>query len=846
MKNWYKSAFCKGMLILTAHISFAAVVVCLVTGAAYPGQNYGDLLLGNHVVSYDETAGFANQMWQTLSDIIEIIRVEENLGINGEKDLGKEIEIKVGDEEETADKAGKLSFKLKDLIKASGSSRRMLVCRRPEKIPEGELRYQYYLAEQLPKLIRENGWQFREELPYSEKEMFRMMENEDFIPDDGLLDKDGNVLYEKIWLSDQIVDTELKTADGKTIQELVNTSAAWNGKFTKICDTLENERYNIQDSYENYRSLKSRYKEGENNVSYLFINHGSGTLKTNRKAYASEEKAEESVRSITKKGKYVRLTSTLEGCETNMKPESADLAEMRHTVDMTVISDGADFDLVFAVNTDYPIQDLFYVQNTAYEKYMPLMEDAVVIGAGALLLFLVCLIWLTAEAGRSNYEDGISLVFFDKWKTEIGLCLIAALIGAAVGLEVTWIGERLFIDWNPWYAGYAGQSITTEMMLEAVGVSLCSCAAFLTGYLSLVRRIKAKTLWQNSILRWLLRSLSYIYRNRSSLTKGLIVGCVLFLVNLLMMSQSGFLVLQAVIVDALAVLFMLKRQIDRERIKKGVSRIANGDTEYKIPLENLTGDNREMAEQVNRIGEGIQNAVEKSLKDERLKTDLITNVSHDIKTPLTSIINYVGLLKQEQFEDPKIQRYLDVLDQKSQRLKTLTEDVVEASKISSGNINLELINLNLVEMIRQTTGEFAEKFEKKNLQMVLDVPDYPLVVKADGRRMWRVIENIYNNAAKYAMPGTRVYADLTADGKTVCFSLKNVSECPLNIRADELTERFIRGDISRSTEGSGLGLSIAKNLTEMQGGEFKLYVDGDLFKVRILFPQIVREEMVIS
>lgn len=136
MKNWYKSAFCKGMLILTAHISFAAVVVCLVTGAAYPGQNYGDLLLGNHVVSYDETAGFANQMWQTLSDIIEIIRVEENLGINGEKDLGKEIEIKVGDEEETADKAGKLSFKLKDLIKASGSSRRMLVCRRPEKIPE--------------------------------------------------------------------------------------------------------------------------------------------------------------------------------------------------------------------------------------------------------------------------------------------------------------------------------------------------------------------------------------------------------------------------------------------------------------------------------------------------------------------------------------------------------------------------------------------------------------------------------------------------------------------------------------------------------------------------------------
>lgn len=224
---------------------------------------------------------------------------------------------------------------------------------------------------------------------------------------------------------------------------------------------------------------------------------------------------------------------------------------------------------------------------------------------------------------------------------------------------------------------------------------------------------------------------------------------------------------------------------------------------------------------------------------------MITNVSHDIKTPLTSIINYVGLLKQENFEDPKIQRYLDILDQKSQRLKTLTEDVVEASKISSGNINLEFINLNLVEMIHQTTGEFAEKFEKKGLTAVVNVPEEPAIVRVDGRRMWRVIENIYNNAAKYAMPGTRVYADLSMDKSLVVFSLKNVSEYPLNITADELTERFIRGDVSRSTEGSGLGLSIAQNLTQMQGGEFKLYVDGDLFKVTVTFPRIRPKEEIV-
>jgi signal transduction histidine kinase len=247
-------------------------------------------------------------------------------------------------------------------------------------------------------------------------------------------------------------------------------------------------------------------------------------------------------------------------------------------------------------------------------------------------------------------------------------------------------------------------------------------------------------------------------------------------------------------------------------------------------------EHKRLAETVNAIGEGLDAAVEKSMKSERLKTDLITNVSHDIKTPLTSIINYVDLLKKENFQDSKIQHYIEVLEQKAQRLKVLTEDVVEASKVSSGNVTLEYMNINLVEMIQQTSGEFEEKFKARNLTEVLNLPDQDAIIYVDGRRMWRVLENIYNNAAKYAMEGTRVYADLKVLGKEVSFSLKNISEQPLNIDADELTERFIRGDISRSTEGSGLGLSIAKNLTELQGGKFELYLDGDLFKVTLKFP----------
>lgn len=245
-----------------------------------------------------------------------------------------------------------------------------------------------------------------------------------------------------------------------------------------------------------------------------------------------------------------------------------------------------------------------------------------------------------------------------------------------------------------------------------------------------------------------------------------------------------------------------------------------------------------MSKNLENIGSGLQNAVEKSMRDERLKTDLITNVSHDIKTPLTSIINYVDLLKRENFDDPKVKGYLDILEMKAQRLKTLTEDVVEASKVSSGSITLEFMDVDLVEMLNQTIGELSEKMEARQLTVVASLPEEPVIVHVDGRRMWRVLENIFNNAAKYAMPGTRVYADLKIEGNQTSFSLKNVSDQPLNFSSDELTERFIRGDVSRSTEGSGLGLSIAKSLTEMQGGKFELYLDGDLFKVTILFEKV--------
>ena len=288
-------------------------------------------------------------------------------------------------------------------------------------------------------------------------------------------------------------------------------------------------------------------------------------------------------------------------------------------------------------------------------------------------------------------------------------------------------------------------------------------------------------------------------------------------------------------VDVAVMIFAIRKADGLDLIMDGLKKISDGELQYKINTDTLTGKQKVMAEYINNIGGGLDAAVENSLKKERMQTELITNVSHDLKTPLTSIINYVDLMKRENPTDPKIQEYLRILDEKSQRLKVLTEDVVEASKASTGNIKLEMNDIDFVEMVQQVIGEFEEKFQEKNLTMMVHFTDESSIIYADGQRMWRVLENVFGNVVKYAMEGTRVYAEISNRNKKVTFSLKNISAQPLNISADELTERFIRGDVARNTEGSGLGLSIAKSLTELQGGEFKLYLDGDLFKVMITF-----------
>ncbi len=417
-------------------------------------------------------------------------------------------------------------------------------------------------------------------------------------------------------------------------------------------------------------------------------------------------------------------------------------------------------------------------------------------------------------------------------------------IMAAIFL-VIWIIVMLIIATLLDGLGYYGP----VAFLIVAGGSVIGCILLAIWHiLTFVHKGKSGNMLTNSIIKMLVKAISggikKFYKNRKVTGKLMCLALIICAGHLVIIGVGfateavAMAVILLIIIWILLIVLLMKKCLQKQRIKDGIHEIAGGNIDYQIKMDKLTGDELDMAWDLNNIKEGMGTALERMMKSERMKTDLITNVSHDLKTPLTSIINYVDILKKEDIQDPKIRGYIEILEQKSLRLKNLTEDLMEAAKISSGNIALEWQNLNLKQLLYQTNGEFEEKFAKRNLQLVCTLPDSDVYICADGRRMWRVIENLYNNAAKYAQPYSRVYVDGKLQAGKVELIIKNVSEAPLNISADELMERFVRGDVARNTEGSGLGLEIARNLTVMQKGTFDIQLDGDLFKVILTFDAV--------
>lgn len=877
MNKWYRKTGVKAIVLIVAILSGAMLITNLLSLMNLAGSTDLPSLWTMSQQPFEESQEFNYMVENYMDDVLTQIRLENLFETDGMMNRNKEIDVMEYSKNDTAngENVSGIAYSLEELINwgedfdsaesDNYAKNSVIVCQKPE----GTYEY-YYTSDFMTRvesgvfdIIMQDGSDvdgFLQELQngkYTSSGFYNF----------DIVDMEGNILYTDCWNFGSALIEKYAPQGAENLLQVVNNSPRLNGKLSVIYDDLAYTLGNIYSDYQNYQMGFEHLEEGNTNFTYIYANNDTKKVVTNKTSYENYAELEKNVQNLIseKDVKYMVIYPKLKDFNSNMNVSKSDKWEKLRSY-----SSEKKWNSVFAVavDTTYTIQDQFYQNKVAYDNNIPYFKGTTWLLVLSIILFLGATIWLTLEAGRTAEDEELHLNGFDHWKTEIAAVLIVLIwiVGSYIGIHF-WNGNIYTMindiptylkDGGTYFEYYyaRGMDVSSAYMSASLYLPSLSIAelaeiyfygvftlgCFFMGYVSLIKRIKGRNLWKNSLLRVIVRFIYKIYDNRKKTTKTVLLLCGFFLVQgIAVLFRNGGTMLLVLLADMGVFYVVLNGLLLKEKLKKGIEEIALGNMEYQIPLQGLRGENLKLAEMINGIANGFHMAVEEAMKNERLKTDLITNVSHDIKTPLTSIINYVAILKQSDIADPKIQGYLDILEAKAQRLKTLTEDVVEASKVSSGNISLEYMDVDLVEMIQQTEGEMAEKFEARNLKMIVNLPAEPAVVHVDGRRMWRVLENIFGNAAKYAMPGTRVYADLKLEEDTVDLSLKNVSEHQLNISADELTERFIRGDLSRSSEGSGLGLSIAQSLTTMQGGTFNLYLDGDLFRVNIRFPRVKKQ-----
>ncbi len=457
--------------------------------------------------------------------------------------------------------------------------------------------------------------------------------------------------------------------------------------------------------------------------------------------------------------------------------------------------------------------------------------------AGGLLLTAACLAFLYAAAGRTGDGKEIQAGVLERIPFDVFTCLACLAAGLLINLsiELQWQAE------------------------ESVRLAVTACIT-LGGWLiglfytiSIAVRLKRREILKGWLSIWVLgwcasrlrkagHMLGILIRGLPLYGKALAAYALLALAEGILLSacwyDMGIYVLFWVLEKILLALGLAYLILVLRKLQQGGKEIASGNMDYHVDTRYMFWDFEEFGECLNHIRDGLGRAVEERMKSERFKTELITNVSHDIKTPLTSIISYVDLIKKEELPTETLREYVEVLDRQSQRLKKLIEDLVEASKASTGNITVQLAECDVQVLLNQSMAEYQEKLEKAGLTPVLKQPDSPVYIRADGRHLWRIFDNLLNNICKYAMSGTRVYLDVTLLDGEARITFRNVSESPLQMDGETLLERFVRGDTSRHTEGSGLGLSIAASLAQLQHGRLELVTDGDLFKATLIFPAV--------
>lgn len=557
-----------------------------------------------------------------------------------------------------------------------------------------------------------------------------------------------------------------------------------------------------------------------NYINYILIDENTGNLYTNIKLKDYEKEMEE----IKNKKIYwsyenKTITSTIETInQDNAKYMILPYYSLDELEGITVYS--------YLEEKAINASTVFNIQQKIYEIFQKAPNAPTYLTPITAIGLVIMVIYLCWAIGYEKGRNHIELNRMDKLSYEILFMLAFFIVAILVSLVAVCIESKI-----------PGRILSSIMIISYVG----SYASISVLFTSTIKRIKAKEFWHTFLIyriyTWIKNGIKDILEkmsDKTNLNKKIIFFYTIFiLISVILISMAntfiGFILLIAFWIWVLYEIIKYFKKV--KNIENVLKEIYQGNADVHLEEEELTGVLKRMAKYINDIAGGFSNAIDQSLKSERLKTELITNVSHDIKTPLTSIINYVDLLKKEEIKDAKIEQYIAILDTKSQRLKKLIEDLVEASKVSSGNVKLNIEVINLKELLNQAIGEFEDKFEKKNLKIDLNIPKEDIKIQADNRYMYRIIENLFSNITKYAMENTRIYIQLQKLSNEIELEIKNISASKLNISSDELMQRFVRGDKSRYTEGSGLGLSIAKSLTEIQGGRFNISIDGDLFKV---------------
>ncbi len=613
------------------------------------------------------------------------------------------------------------------------------------------------------------------------------------------------------------------------------------------------DRAQFRAEYENIK----KYLASLVNFDYYFVNRETGMVYTNMEAESITEASKEmGGYAVSLINGDLRVSDEIAtASETDGYVYYTDKVYMQNALYNYIgFIDSEDFDLkqfdayVHANTTSETLlaDDVYTGLVISYESAVANVTRNMMVLIFAVVAWIISLVLLASIAGRVDTNGKIVFTAVDKLPNSLHFLASAFVVASIIGMSL-WLYWDFISNYN---------NLTwSQIALVCVVANLF----FVEWIMSVSRQIRGGQLFKNTLInRFVIQNYQRIRawwesdENRlvnKTIRRKVFMPIALYILIVIPLSVHTYmmLVLWAEFIGVFELLFVIGLTValftylvrltaSLDNINAALSDADAGKFDYKVSLDRVPVVMRPMAEKVNNLTDGIKIAVDEAVKGERMKTELITNVSHDLKTPLTSIITYTDLLKHCDIQDEKALEYIDVLDEKSARLRRLIEDLVEASKASTGNVKLVMTKINMSEMVEQVFGEYEEALASLQLDLRYNTPEEPVFVTADGQKTYRVIENLFSNVKKYTMPGTRVYLDVSVEDRFAVIAMKNISRDEMNFDVSRLTERFVRGDESRSTEGSGLGLSIAKSLTELQGGKFDISVDGDLFKVVIKMP----------